>query len=350
METTMGFPATMNMIEQKKETFDLHGWKGVVAYDVDTFDDDNSTIKYVDDTTIMSTVDDSTFDYDDNTDDDDANSSVYNANMFDKIVANGSSCETVVPNNDYDCDSEAIIPEYIFLLFDEDEKQEHIIEFEKSDIDFQLLKNENKNDETCTYDESEYDLSEEGDHHEDDDEDDTIIKIQELSSMTSSIDGDNDDSCISMIDNLLEQFEFDLLELESDISFQFGNTESIISSSTETTSITTTTAISETPTTTIVTEDDIDIDSSSYDYNEFQNHYWPQYNYHPCKRRETIEECDGGALPPMQPMRRNEDKNNTLLPRQHIDIINHKYKVITNGNDNNEQPIKFSRQQYISIG
>ena len=304
---------------------------------------------------------------------DDDKASIYNADMFDKIVANGSY-DIAKADDDHE---EAVIPDCIFLFFD---KQEHVIEFEKSEIDFQLEKKGNNNDDktdTCTIATMMLDQSSSYDDYEEGNENDDmlIIKVQDLSSMTSSVINDDDednednddyDSCLSMIDNLKEQFEFDLLELNRDISFQFecNNTKESIISSTETTVTRTTTTNCETPITTIITdevEDDIDIESDTHDNNEQYTaielqdyYYWPQqqYYHHPCKRTETVEECDGGALPPKQPMRKkNEDEHNTTVPKkqQRIIGISNDINVIASNCKNEQQPIKLSRQQYIHV-
>jgi len=547
-------------------------------------------------------------DLDDNGNDDESDkSSVYDADIFDQI----SNCD-IGAINDYDKydtdDSKAAakIPEFIFLLTGE-HKQDHEytieIEFEEEEIDYQnRTKSGTNNDnddatDACTMatkmldqsntnsfdddeesfpcdDDSQYDDFDFGDDDEEEDisiindveEDDSmIIKVRELSSMTESMtssadedqvedqdEDDNDDdndSCISMIDNLMdqfkllnlasmtesssssvyttdddeveveanvddednekddndhddtntdtdclstidnlmEQFEVDLLELKTDMSLQFGtninNTEptsitvplSIISSALTTATATTATeytnfydytpkttsieiieeddvyidtnpieydldkeqhttikfqdhhhhhhwqqqqqqqqhnypthythhpcnytetiAFHENPiTTTIVSDDDdddvaiyVDIDSiSSYDNNNIEqyhtmiecqddDHRQPQHDhYHPCKRTETIEECDGGALPlpPQRPLTRimpkrrksepllrrvNEDKadenenNNKILSvkqQRIMDIVND-MKLIHKKHTIEQQPIKFKRQQYICIG
>merc|ERR1712238_210418 len=103
---------------------------------------------------------------------------------------------------------------------------------------------------------------------EDDDVDDDFLTKKVVS------DDDDDrgnDSSISMIDNLIDQFEFDLLELQNDISSHFDS----FSHTTR----------------------------SCQQEQEQEHHYEHQHpQCHPCKRRMTIEECEG-ILPVQQPLR-----------------------------------------------
>merc|ERR1712238_406953 len=117
---------------------------------------------------------------------------------------------------------------------------------------------------------------------EDDDVDDDFLTKKVVS------DDDDDrgnDSSISMIDNLIDQFEFDLLELQNDISSHFD-------------SFSTTTRSCQ---------------------QEQEQHYDHEYEqYHPCKRIMTKEECDG-ILPLQQTVRTDtkkcgNNKNNTNVP------------------------------------
>jgi len=267
----------MDITEHTRERLDLQGRKDVViAYDdVDHFNDDDKSTS--------------------------SNASTVSTGSENKI----SSCDM---DMDMDMDIDVVT--------------EHFIEFEKDDLALfkkNGSKNNNNNNETdtdtCTTamntmmldqssfssfdhddeeplllfssNDSEYDVFEEGEDDEDDDisiiieeegddDDMMIIKVQELPSITSSMssviddDDDDDTSCLSnMIDNRMEQFEFDLLELKGDdIFFQFDNT----SSNTESTTSTTTSTISETvtPITTIVVTEEVDVI-------EFQDHHhWQQ--------------------------------------------------------------------------
>merc|ERR1712238_119726 len=107
---------------------------------------------------------------------------------------------------------------------------------------------------------------------EDDDVDDDFLTKKVVS------DDDDDrgnDSSISMIDNLIDQFEFDFLELQNDISSHFD-------------SFSTTR-------------------SCQQEQEQEQDHHYEHPQYHPCKRRMTIEECDG-ILPLHQPVRVDKKK------------------------------------------
>merc|ERR1712238_337666 len=120
---------------------------------------------------------------------------------------------------------------------------------------------------------------------------------------------------------------------------------------------------------------DIDIDSdpslSSYDHNHdlptttiqlcHNNHrhrHRPYNHHHPCTRTETLDECDGGALPPLQSVRRNiqdYENNEIRVKRQHIiNRIVHDMKRIHHHHNREQQqqqpPMQFISPQYICIG
>merc|ERR1712238_148226 len=120
---------------------------------------------------------------------------------------------------------------------------------------------------------------------EDDDVDDDFLTKKVVS------DDDDDrgnDSSISMIDNLIDQFEFDLLELQNDISSHFDSFSHTTRS----------------------------CQQEQGQEQEQEHHYEHQHlQCHPCKRRMTIEECEG-IVPIHQPIRvdskkHGDNKNNT---------------------------------------
>jgi len=117
--------------------------------------------------------------------------------------------------------------------------------------------------------------------------------------------GDDDDrgndSSISMIDNLIDQFEFDLLELQNDISSHFDSFSEIMPCQQE-------------------------------QEQEQEHHYVHQHQQcHPCTRRMTIEECEG-ILPVQQPLRidnKGDHNNNNNV----IEVSTMQFDIEKNDDD-----------------
>ena len=110
----MDILTTMNSTDHTRAIHVLQEWKGVVLNDFDDhFDDeitiDDATNPWSIDTEYMMMIISPTSD----DDDDDDKSSIYNADMFDKIVANGSD-DIAKADDDHE---EALLPECIFLFF-----------------------------------------------------------------------------------------------------------------------------------------------------------------------------------------------------------------------------------------
>mmetsp|Transcript_35792 Transcript_35792/g.36256 ORF Transcript_35792/g.36256 Transcript_35792/m.36256 type:complete len:424 (+) Transcript_35792:76-1347(+) len=210
---------------------------------------------------------------------------------------------------DTDTDTDTDTTEIIFDAFSDEESS--------NDYDSCFFEKHGAEQHFVDDDDDDHDHEVVVDADDDDDDDDDDFIIQGIVDDDDENNDSNNDSSLSMIDNLIDQFEFDLMELQHDISIHF---------------------------------DSFSTARPCQQEQEQQHHYEHHPHYHPCKRIMTKEECEV-LLPVQQPVRIDKkkgghNKNNTnvlvvVSTRKNDDAMNNSTHIIIPHNNSSSAFSKY---------